>query len=130
MHFLKIILAKVYHDNGGTTMAEMVTMTTEELSKRIAEEVEKQLAERNKPRINYGYKFGKVVEAWLENQRDNRRIILNQKNAIYEAVKACLEIVRINDLTEDNYEYAINVFEQQKFFFRRRNFPEGAIVHE
>lgn len=23
MHFLKIILAKVYHDNGGTTMAEM-----------------------------------------------------------------------------------------------------------
>ena len=130
MHFLKIILAKVYHDNGGTTMAEMVTMTTEELSKRIAEEVEKQLAERNKPRINYGYKFGKVVEAWLENQRDNRRIILNQKNAIYEAVKACLEIERINDLTEDNYEYAINVFEQQKFFFRRRNFPEGAIVHE
>lgn len=111
-------------------MAEMVTMTTEELNKRIAEEVEKQLAERNKPRINYGYKFGKVVEAWLENQRDNRRIILNQKNAIYEAVKACLEIERINDLTEDNYEYAINVFEQQKFFFRRRNFPEGAIVHE
>lgn len=130
MHFLKIILAKVYHDNGGTTMAEMVTMTTEELSKRIAEEVEKQLAERNKPRINYGYKFGKVVEAWLENQRDNRRIILNQKNAIYEAVKACLEIERINDLTEDNYEYAINVFEQQKFFFRRRNFPEGVIAHE
>lgn len=130
MHFLKIILAKVYHDNGGTTMAEMVTMTTEELSKRIAEEVEKQLAERNKPRINYGYKFGKVVEAWLENQRDNRRIILNQKNAIYEAVKACLEIERINDLTEDNYEYAINVFEQQKFFFRRRITVKDVITHE
>lgn len=130
MHFLKIILAKVYHDNGGTTMAEMVTMTTEELSKRIAEEVEKQLAERNKPRINYGYKFGKVVEAWLENQRDNRRIILNQKNAIYEAVKACLEIERINDLTEDNYEYAINVFEQQKFFFRKRITVKDVITHE
>lgn len=111
-------------------MAETVTMTTEELSKRIAEEVEKQLAERNKPRINYGYKFGKVVEAWLENQRDNRRIILNQKNAIYEAVKACLEIERINDLTEDNYEYAINVFEQQKFFFRRRITVKDVITYE
>lgn len=111
-------------------MAEMVTMTTEELSQRIAEEVEKQLAERNKPRVNYGYKFGKVVEAWLEKQRDNRRIILNQKNAIYEAVKACLEIEHIKDLTEDNYKYAINVFEQQKIFFKRRNFPEGVLIHE
>lgn len=111
-------------------MAEMVTMTTEELSQRIAEEVEKQLAERNKPKVNYGYKFGKVVEAWLEKQRDNRRIILNQKNAIYEAVKACLEIEYIKDLTEDNYKYAIDVFEQQKIFFKRRNFPEGVISYE
>lgn len=101
-------------------MAEMVTMTTEELSQRIAEEVEKQLAERNKPRVNYGYKFGKVVEAWLVKQRDNRRIILNQKSAIYEAVKACLDIERISDLTEENYQYALDVFEEQKLFFRRR----------
>lgn len=111
-------------------MAETVTMTTEELNQRIAEEVEKQLAERKRPRINYGYQFGKVVEAWLEKQRDNRRIILNQKNAIYEAVKACLEIEYIKDLTEDNYKYAIDVFEQQKIFFKRRNFPEGVISHE
>lgn len=109
-------------------MAETVTMTTEELNQRIAEEVEKQLAERKRPRINYGYQFGKVVEAWLEKQRDNRRIILNQKNAIYEAVKACLEIEYIKDLTEDNYKYAIDVFEQQKIFFKRRNFPEGVNV--
>ncbi len=105
-------------------MAEMVTMTTEELNQRIAEEVEKQLAERNKPRVNYGYKFSKEVETWLEKQRDNRRKI------IYEAVKACLEIERINELTEDNYKYAINVFEQQKLFFKKRNFPEGVISYE
>lgn len=111
-------------------MAEMVTMTTEELNQRIAEEVEKQLAERNKPRVNYGYKFSKEVETWLEKQRDNRRKIINQKIAIYEAVKACLEIERINELTEDNYKYAINVFEQQKLFFKKRNFPEGVISYE
>ncbi|EMF0059336.1 hypothetical protein PFZ79_001053 [Enterococcus hirae] len=111
-------------------MAETVTMTTEELNQRIAEEVEKQLAERNKPRVNYGYKFGKVVEAWLEKQRDNRRIISNQKNAIYEAVKACLEIEYIKDLTEDNYKYAIAVFEEQKIFFRRRITVKDVISHE
>lgn len=111
-------------------MAETVTMTTEELNQRIAEEVEKQLAERNKPKVNYGYKFGKVVEAWLEKQRDNRRIILNQKNAIYEAVKACLEIEYIKDLTEDNYKYAIDVFEQQKIFFKRRITVKDVISHE
>ena len=53
-------------------------------------------------------------------QRDNRRIILNQKSAIYEAVKACLDIERISDLTEENYQYALDVFEEQKLFFRRR----------
>ena len=111
-------------------MAETVTMTTEELSKRIAEEVEKQLTERNKPRINYGYKFGKVVEAWLEKQRDEPWIILRQKNAIYEAVKACLEIERIKELTEENYEDAINVFEQQKIFFKRRITVKDVITHE
>lgn len=86
---------------------------------RINERLEA-LETKNKPKINYGYKFGKVVESWLEKQQDNRRIISNQKNAIYEAVKACLEIERISDLTEDNYEYAINVFEQQKIFFKKR----------
>lgn len=97
-------------------MAEMVTISKTEWE-RMNERLEA-LEERNKPRVNYGYKFGKVVEAWLGKQRDNRRIILNQKNAIYEAVKACLEIERINDLTEDNYKYAINIFEQQKIFFK------------
>ncbi|EMF0422004.1 hypothetical protein IL099_002962 [Enterococcus hirae] len=111
-------------------MAEMMTITTEELNQRIAEEVEKQLAERNKPRVNYGYKFSKEVETWLEKQRDNRRKIINQKIAIYEAVKACLEIERINELTEDNYKYAINVFEQQKFFFRRRITVKDVITYE
>lgn len=104
-------------------MAEMVTMTTEELSQRIAEEVEKQLAEQKKPKINYGLKFSKEVEAWLEKQRDNRRKIISQKTAIYEAVKACLDIKRMSELTEENYHLAVNVFDQQKMFFKKRVFP-------
>ncbi|MBE6171033.1 MAG: hypothetical protein E7152_15560 [Enterococcus casseliflavus] len=102
---------------------ETITLTTEELSQRIAEEVEKQLAEQKKPKINYGLKFSKEVEAWLEKQRDNRRKIYNQKTAIYEAVKACLDINRMSDLSEENYHLAVNVFDQQKMFFRKRVFP-------
>lgn len=109
-------------------MAEMVTISKTEWE-RMNERLEA-LEERNKPRVNYGYKFGKVVEEWLEKQRDNRRIILNQKNAIYEAVKACLEIEYIKDLTEDNYKYAIDVFEQQKLFFKRRITVKDVIPHE
>lgn len=102
---------------------ETITLTTEELSQRIAEEVEKQLAEQKKPKINYGQKFSKEVEAWLEMQRDNRRKIYNQKTAICEAVKACLGINRMSELTEENYHLAVNVFDQQKMFFRKRVFP-------
>ncbi|TKN13796.1 hypothetical protein DVW83_14315 [Enterococcus sp. VV15] len=109
-------------------MAEMMTISKTEWE-RMNERLEA-LEERNKPRVNYGYKFGKVVEEWLEKQRDNRRIILNQKNAIYEAVKACLEIERINDLTEDNYKYAINIFEQQKIFFKRRITAKDVVTNE
>ncbi|MBD9707693.1 hypothetical protein [Enterococcus faecium] len=102
---------------------ETITLTTEELSQRIAKEVEKQLAEQKKPKINYGLKFSKEVEAWLEKQGDDRKIILNQKGAIYEAVKACLNINRMSELTEENYHLAVNVFDQQKIFFKKRVFP-------
>ncbi|MEY8498946.1 hypothetical protein [Enterococcus avium] len=111
-------------------MAEMVTMTTEELSQRIAEEVKKQLAERNKPKMNYGYKFNKEVSEWLERQHGKGQSVSKYKTAIYEAVKACLEIDRISKLTEENYHLAVNVFDQQKIFFRRRVFAKEAALNE
>ncbi|EOA7311260.1 hypothetical protein ACIMRV_002451 [Enterococcus hirae] len=63
-------------------------------------------------------------------ERQDSKRIEQQRTAIYEAVKSSLEFKSLDELNEENYQYAINVFEQQKFFFRRRNFPEGVIAHE
>ncbi|HGF8314813.1 TPA: hypothetical protein QFE13_001525 [Enterococcus faecium] len=107
-------------------MAEMVMVPKAEW-KRMNERLEA-LEAQNKQKVDYKRKFCKEVKQWLEHQ-DSKRIE-QQRTAIYEAVKAMLEFKSLDELNEDNYKYAINVFEQQKIFFKRRNFPEGVLIHE
>ncbi|AFM69526.1 hypothetical protein ACJZQ5_002104 [Enterococcus hirae] len=107
-------------------MAEMMTISKAEWE-RMNERLDA-LEKQNKLKVDYKRKFCKEVNQWLERQ-DSKRIE-QQRTAIYEAVKSSLEFKSLDELNEENYQYAVNVFEQQKFFFRRRNFPEGVIAHE
>ncbi|MBK5028068.1 hypothetical protein [Enterococcus faecium] len=107
-------------------MAEMMTISKAEW-KRMNERLEA-LEAQTKPKVDYKRKFCKEVNQWLERQGSKR--VEAQRTAIYEAVKAMLEFKSLDELDEDNYKYAINVFEQQKIFFKRRNFPEGVLTHE
>lgn len=107
-------------------MAEMMTVSKAEW-KRMNERLEV-LEAQSKPKVDYKRKFCKEVKQWLERQ-DSKRIEA-QKTAIYEAVKAMLEINSLDALNEKNYQYAINVFEQQKIFFKRRITAKDVITHE
>ena len=107
-------------------MAEMMTISKAEW-KRMNERLEA-LEAQNKPKVDYKRKFCKEVKQWLERQGSKR--VEAQRTAIYEAVKATLEFKSLDEINEDNYKYALNIFEAQKPFFKRRNFPEGVITHE
>ncbi|EOS7783599.1 hypothetical protein FDO51_RS11305 [Enterococcus hirae] len=107
-------------------MAEMMTISKSEWE-RMNERIDA-LEKQNKPKVDYKRKFCKEVNQWLERQNSKR--IEQQRTAIYEAVKAMLEFKSLDEINEDNYKYALNIFEQQKLFFKKRNFPEGVISHE
>ena len=104
---------------------ETITITIEELNQRIEEKINEKLSEmKPKPTINYAHKFGKIVEEWLEHHYGKGNPTPKYKAAIYESVKACLGISFITQLSEETYENALKIFEEQKLFFQRRVFPE------
>ncbi|EMF0039206.1 hypothetical protein OSF82_002605 [Enterococcus hirae] len=107
-------------------MAEMMTISKAEWE-RMNERLDA-LEKQNKLKVDYKRKFCKEVNQWLERQ-DSKRIE-QQRTAIYEAVKSSLEFKSLDELNEENYQYAINVFEQQKFFFRRRITVKDVITYE
>lgn len=102
--------------------AEELTQMKAEIKEELREEMKVALLIQTQPKPNYGRKFGKVVESWLERRGTDKIRHIDCKNAIYTVVKASLEIERLADLTEETYDQAIWVFEQQKIFFKKRVF--------
>lgn len=102
--------------------AEELTQMKADIKEELREEMKVALLIKTQPKPNYGRKFGKVVESWLERRGTDKIRHAECKNAIYTAVKASLEIKRLADLTEETYDQAVWVFEQQKLFFKKRVF--------
>ncbi len=103
---------------------ETITITIEELNQRIEEKLMKTVRNetKTKPLIMPTNSEKLWKNGWNINME--REPTPKYKAAIYESVKACLGIRFISQLSEETYENALKIFEEQKLFFQRRVFPE------
>ncbi|MEB7427885.1 hypothetical protein NGC25_11405 [Enterococcus faecalis] len=95
-----------------------LTMTYEQLCQLIDERVETQaeelLAQKQESK-NYKNKFCKIIDKW----RNDNNLNWKAKETIYGVVKAELNINAISDLTAENYDKAVQTFEEVKHYWEK-----------
>lgn len=84
---------------------------THDEKQEIAEMVLNILDSRNKPKINQNWLFlRKEIEQYCRSTRTNIRWY-NLQTKIYDAIRAVLNISRVDDMTDDQVIEARKVFE-------------------
>ncbi|MEB7428347.1 hypothetical protein NGC25_13875 [Enterococcus faecalis] len=101
-------------------MAEMITitMTHEELLQLIDERAEAKAYEIltcKQESKNFKNRFCKLVDRWIKANNLNWKA----KDTIYGVVKAELNINAISDLTAENYDKAVQTFEEVKHYWEK-----------
>lgn len=95
-----------------------LTLTYEQLCQLIDERAKiqaKELLAQKQESKNYKNKFCKIIDKWRNDNNLNWKV----KETIYGVVKAELNINAISDLTAENYDKAIQTFEEVKHYWEK-----------
>ncbi|WP_242328538.1 hypothetical protein [Enterococcus avium] len=93
-----------------------LTMTHEELIQLVDERAEAKISEllaRKQESKNFKTRFCKLVDCWVKENDLSWKV----KDNVYGIVKGKLEINAISDLNADNYDEAVQTFEEVKHYW-------------